>query len=174
MSSSAARVWITTGFPSSRASGELALEEELLRVVRRVVAEVVEPRLAHRNGLRMREQRLQLGNVVCLRAAGLVRMDAERRVDAVVRVREGERVARAGERRRDRDDPRDARLACAGDHLGGVVPEVRVRVDHASPRIRCSSSSTVESSSLRKSGFGSSSACPGGRSLGSQLPTHVE
>ena len=48
----------------ARRERELPVEEPLLRVVRRVVAEVVEPGLAHRDRLRMREQRPHLAHAV--------------------------------------------------------------------------------------------------------------
>ena len=83
VSSSAARVWITTGLPSSAASASCAVEQPPLRVARRVVAEVVEPGLADRDGALVpraaRAARRAVGVVV---AAGLVRVDAERGVDA--------------------------------------------------------------------------------------------
>ena len=61
------------------------------------------------------------------------------------------------------------------EHLGRVVAEVRVRVDHALLALmRLSSSATTDSSSLRKSGLGCWSSCPGWSSLGAQRPIHVE
>ena len=98
VSSSAARVWITTGLPSSAASVELRGEEAALGVARRVVAEVVEPGLADRDRLRVREQARAARRGRPRRPLrGLVRVDAEDREDAVVALRELER--RAGRRR---------------------------------------------------------------------------
>ena len=74
---------------------ELRLEQPLLRVVRRVVAEVVEPGLADRDGALGREQLAELVEPVSVLAAGVVGMDAERRVDAVVALGELERLPRA-------------------------------------------------------------------------------
>ena len=84
VSSSAARVWMTTGLPSSAASSSCRVEEAALRVVRRVVAEVVEAGLADGDGALVGEQVAQLVEPLGLGAAGFVRVDAERRVDAVV------------------------------------------------------------------------------------------
>src|SRR6185437_13883352 len=61
---------------------ELRVEQVRLRVVRRIVAEVVEPDLPQRDGLRMREQAAQEVEVVWI--AGVVRMNADDRVHAVV------------------------------------------------------------------------------------------
>ena len=61
---------------------ELRVEQPRLRVVRRVVAEVVEPGLADCDRLGMREQLAQLVEVAGL--GRLVRMHAEAGVDAVL------------------------------------------------------------------------------------------
>ena len=105
-------------------------------------------------------------------AAGLVRMDAEARVHALVRVGKRERLPCARDRRRDRDDPRSTPAAAArASTVDGIVGiEVRVRVDHTrAPELVLD----VDGSSLRKSGFGSSSACPGGSCSAPSVPTHV-
>jgi len=151
---------------------ELRLEQPLLRVVRGVVAEVVEAGLADRNRARVLQELAQLVEVG--RRTGLVRMDPEGRVDALVRLGELERPATAGDGGGDVDDARDAGASGALEYLGGVVAEVRVGVDHAASalRIRSSSSSTTESSSFRKSCRGSTNGWPGRRTLGSQLPVH--
>ena len=57
---------------------ELRVEEAALGVAGRVVAEVVEARLADGDGPRMREELAQLVEPSGFGAAGLVRMDAER------------------------------------------------------------------------------------------------
>ena len=88
---------------------EHAREEVALRVARRVVAEPVEPRLADGDRLRVGEQRAHLGDVGVGRVARLVRVDAEDREDAVVRVGELERAAAAGGSRPDGEDPRRRR-----------------------------------------------------------------
>ena len=69
VSSSAARVWITAGLPVSAAIVEEPLEEPALRVVRRVVAEVVEADLADGDRLRMVEQLAELGDGVVVASA---------------------------------------------------------------------------------------------------------
>src|SRR5437764_5240350 len=97
----------TTLFRSLQLAREVELcgEQPLLRVVRRVVAEVVEPDLPDRDRLRALQQRADLLEVVLL--ARLMRVDADDRVDAVVRLGELDCVTGA-----DRQDPRDA--GCAG------------------------------------------------------------
>ena len=122
---------------------ELRLEEAPLRVVRRVVAEVVEPRLADGDGaLVRRAARASSSRRSRVRAAGVVRVDAEAR-----RRRRRARSASASAsrapamRRRDGDHAVDTGRPRAGEHLGRLVGvEVRVRVDHA----RASSSSTID------------------------------
>ena len=150
---------------------ELRVEQPSLGVSGRVVAEVVETGLADGDGPRMAQELTQLGDPSRLRSAGLVRVHAERGVDAVVPIGELERLVGAGNGRRDGDDTADARGGGPAEHLLRLLRrEVRVRVDHPSP----SSSSPVDGSSLRKSGRGSQSGWPGGSMLGSQAPTHVE
>ena len=179
MSASAARVWMTTGFPSSRGEGELLREEALLIVPRRVVAEPVETGLPHGDRARVSEQLAHLGDVRVGRRARLVRMDAEDREDLVELLRSS-----------------SARLQPAG-----VVPTVRIRVTPAararattsagssSSASRCacvsitaalgldaeraSSSAAVSGASLRKSGLGSRSAWPGASPLGAHEPTQL-
>src|SRR3954453_7842118 len=131
---------------------ELAGEEPLLRVVRRVLAEVVEADLADPDGFRALRECTDLVEVVLL--ARLVRVDADDGVDAVVLRRELDGLGRP-----DREDPGDAGRGRPRD--GALVDQVegRVRVDHR-PR-RSSSSCTVSGGSLRKSGFGSCSFWPG-------------
>ncbi len=105
VSSSAARVWITTGLPSSAASASWRSKSSLLGCTGRVLAEVVEARLADGDGARVAEQRAQLVDAVRVVLVRVVRVDAEAGVDAVVlapRAR-GPRVRRrAGSRRRSR------------------------------------------------------------------------
>ena len=106
-----------------------------------------------------------------------MRVDAERRDDAILRLRERERAAAGVDSGADRDDRRDVGRSSSAHELGdGLVAgvEVRVSVGHSSTArfIRSSSSATtVAGSSLRKSGVGSRSSCPGGSEPGSQRPT---
>ena len=98
-------------------------------------------------------------------------MEPERREDAFVPVGELERTAAGRDGRPDRDDLGHTRLPGPCDRPVRVVErvQVRVRVDHAAAArsIRSSSSATTSStSSLRKSGTGSASFCPGSSSLG--------
>src|SRR5689334_1875457 len=87
---------------------ELRLEEPALRIARRVVPEEVEPGLADGDRLRVVEQRTQLADALGLDPAGLVRVDAERRVDALVAFGEHKGRLRLRERGRDGDDAFDA------------------------------------------------------------------
>src|SRR5439155_26649556 len=96
-------------------------EEATLVVARRVVAEPVEPRLAHRNGLRMREQLSQGSEVALGRGPRVVRVDAEDREHPVVPLRELERAAAVLDARADGQDSRDAGLDRTPDRLVGVV-----------------------------------------------------
>ena len=152
---------------------ELLLEERALRVARRVVAEVVEPRLADRDGLRVLEQRAQLVDVDARRLAGLVRVDPERRRTRP-RARSAIASAARAPRRSSRPRPRASTPAARARSSTSAASslEVRVRVDHSVDGVghAASSSSTTESSSLRKSGLGSRSGWPGGSSLGCPAP----
>ena len=117
----------------------------------------------------MAEQLAELVEPVRVGLVGVVGVDAEGGVDAVVLLGERERLVRAGDAGRDRDHAVDAGGAGSLEDLGRLVGvEVRVRVDHARP----SSSSTIDSSSFLKSGVGSRSFWPGASSLGCQLPVH--
>ena len=78
---------------------ELRFEEAALGVVRRVVAEVVEAGLADGDGARVaRAARAARRAGRASGSSGLVRVDAERGVDAVVLLGELERLVRARER----------------------------------------------------------------------------
>ena len=94
MSSSASRVWMTTGFAELGRELELRLEQAPLVVARGVLAEVVEAGLADRDGALVCEQLAQLVEAVGVGLVRVVRMDAEARVDAVVLLGERERLVR--------------------------------------------------------------------------------
>ena len=135
VSSEAARVWMTTGLPSSAASSSCALEELALAVARRVVAVVVEPGLPDRDGaLGCGEQLAQLvdgGRVGSPAWCGWIPSAAK---TPVVSLGDGERLAAGVEPGADRDDPLDPGLARARhEHVCRLRArvEVRVRVDHA-------------------------------------------
>ena len=148
---------------------ELRFEEALLVVVRGVLAEVVEARLADRDRARVAEQVAKLVEAVRVGLVRVVRVDAEDGVDAVVLLGERERLVRARDAGGDGDHAVDADGAGSLEGLGCLVGvEVRVGVDHARP----SSSSTTESSSFLNSGVGSRSFWPGASSLGCQAPVH--
>src|SRR5205085_5441257 len=107
---------------------ELALEEHALRVPRGVVAEVVEAGLADRDRTLVREQAPELVEIGL--RTGLVRVDPETGVDAVVRLGERERRSGLRDGRRDCDDALDTRRTRTLEHrrrLRGI--EVRMRVD---------------------------------------------
>ena len=108
---------------------ELRVEEFLLSLPRRVVAVVVKPGLADGDGLRVREQLAELVEVA--RLSRLVRMHAETRVDAVLLLGARKRCAGRCDRGRNVDHARHADRPRSREHLGRVVAQVRVRVDHA-------------------------------------------
>src|SRR5207244_13627090 len=93
------------GLPELGRELELLLEEAALGVAGRVVAEPVETRLPHRDRLRMPEQLAERGDVLLRRVARLVRMKADDREDAVVRVRERERTPAVRDVGADGEDP---------------------------------------------------------------------
>src|SRR5205807_3910798 len=123
------------GLPELLRQDELPLEELELGVTRSVVPVEVEARLPHRDCALVAEELAKLRDACRVVAPGLVRVNPERRVHALVLVRQTERRASGVDPRTHGDDSRDARVAPAADEgrssvRGGV--EVRVRVDHAS------------------------------------------
>ena len=156
----------------------MSLEELTLGVARRVVAVVVEPGLADRDRVEASE-RLECSR---LRVAGLVRVDAENREDAVRGSAELRHLSPLLGPRAHLEDAIDARRARPLDELDGRIRarmQVRMRVDHAgAASAACSSrasssSTTLAASSFLKSGRGSRSSRPGGSSLGAHEPTQV-
>jgi hypothetical protein len=123
--------------------------------VRRVVPEEVEACLADGDGLGMGQELGELVDSCGLVAACLVRMNPERGEDALLAFRDLERRRAGVDPGADSDNAVHAGVAGAGYQdvwrlLAHV--EVRVRVDHAALAaacIRCSSSSTIDGSSLR-------------------------
>ena len=69
VSSSAARVWMTSGLPVAAGELDLGLEGPLLILARRVVAVEVEAGLADRHAPLVSGQRLELGEVGVVEAA---------------------------------------------------------------------------------------------------------
>ena len=112
---------------------ELGLEEPALLVLRLAAVVVVEARLADRDRLRTVEQLAQLADAVRLLAGRLVRVDPERREDAVVLLGDRERSAAGLDSRPDRDHARHPHLVCPRDRCARLLErvEVRVGVDHA-------------------------------------------
>jgi hypothetical protein len=160
---------------------ELCLEEPALTVARRAVAEVVETGLPHRHRALVLGELAELVDAIRLGVAGLVRVDADRGEDLLVQLGQLERGAARVDSGAHGDDPIDARRSRPPDQRRRPVSarvEVRVRVDHSSVSaarclIRSSSAGTTTSgSSFLKSGRGFWSVCPGGSSLGAQLPVH--
>ena len=141
-----------------------------LRFARRMVAVIVEPDLADGDDLRMSGEALE--DVEIELARRFMRMKAHHGVHAVVLLGDLERARPRLRVRPDREDPRHTGSRRARDHAARIIEcvEVRVGVDHAVSR--CSSSSTIPGSSLRKSGSGSFSFWPAERRLGSQTPIH--
>ena len=68
---------------------QVLLEEPRLRLARRVVAVVIEPRLAHRHGTIVHEQLAELVQPLRVGRVGIVRMNAERRVHTRLPRRQG-------------------------------------------------------------------------------------
>ena len=104
-----------------------------LVLARRVVALVVEARLADRARLRVLRQLAQLLEAGVVPALGLVRMAPDRDEDLLVLVGGGERVAARLARHADRQHALDAGLARARDDVrrrGVDVIEMEVGVDH--------------------------------------------
>ena len=135
MSSSAARVWMTSGLPSSRASCDLGGERALLVGARRVVAVVVEAGLADRAAARVRGELAQLVGDRVVVAGRVVGVAADRGEHLVVGLGGGERGAAATRASmpivRMRVTPG---LARRGDQLGlgrRAAVEVGVAVDHS-------------------------------------------
>jgi len=94
----------------------------------------VEPGLADRDGRRMGEKLAELADPLGFGRRGLMRIDADRRRHALVRVGDRERGMTRLDSGPDRDDPCHARRARAQEQLLRVLVarvEVRVGVDHA-------------------------------------------
>ncbi len=153
--------------PELRGERELSLEEPRWRLAGRVVAEVVEPGLPHRDGAPVaRAARASSSSRPASAPAALWGWTprlATTPVVAVRRARAPRGSPRSSSRRRSPASTPAAR-ARASTAVASAGVEVGVGVDHARP----SSSSATDGSSLRKSGSGSPSAWPGGSSLGSQ------
>ena len=124
VSAAASRLWTTTGRSSSSASASCPSNSRRCSVGRGVELHVVEAGLADRDGLRMREELAQLVEPPGFRGRGLVRVDAERRENAVVLAREREGGAAGVDPGADRDDPRDARPP---RHARSLLPARRTR-----------------------------------------------
>ena len=147
---------------------ELRVEEPpLLDRASRSVRNAVEPGLADRDGLRMREQLAELVEPAGLRRRRLVRVDAERRVRRPsCALGDRERGAARVDPGADRDDPRDAGGARALDERRrGSVARVEVRV-------RCRSRGAVVGASMRgkSGGAGAMPVARGVQPVGDRVP----
>ena len=134
--------------PASRARrrARAGVEECACAVVRRVIAEVVEAGLADRDRARVARGAAQLVDAAGLRAAGLVRMDAEHGEDVVV-LPPRARAPRARPRRvvATRDDARHARRRVRARGPPTPRPVARCACVSITRRcIRASSSSTTD------------------------------
>ena len=133
---------------------ELRLEELALPFARRAVAEVIESRLPHGDRTIVLREVAQILDAVCLRVAGLMRIDADRGEHLLVQFGELEGDAARVDAGAHGHDPLDARRARAPDERRRPVRarvEVCVGVDHsdaaARASIRASSSGTTTSGS---------------------------
>ena len=133
VSSSAARVWMTSGLPAVAGDLDLGEERALLVLARRAVAVVVEPGLPHRAAEVVLRQLGEVGRGGVVEAVGGVRVAADRGEHLVEALRRRERRAVAVLVHPDREDALHARLARRGHQLvlgRGAVVEMGVRVDH--------------------------------------------
>ena len=111
----------------------LLTEKNCLALVRRVVAEVVEPGLADPDRLGVVEELRQSGHLLVAGRPCVVWMDAEHGEHPLLRLGQLENAPTRVEAGADRDHPRDAGLAGPRERRARVVErvEVRVGVDHA-------------------------------------------
>ena len=115
---------MTSGRPVSRAAAICVRKPLRLRVARRLVVVVVEPRLADRHDLRMRRQPDQLVGRDVKLLGGVVRMRADRAIDLVMRLGDLKHAGKALHARRDRHHAADAGCDRARDHRIALLGEV--------------------------------------------------
>ncbi len=149
MSSSAARVWITSGLPRLARELDLRRERALLVGSRRgAVAVEVESGLADRHAALVRGERAQLGEVGVVEAPRRVGMAPDRGVDLREGLGRGQRGAAGGAVDADREHAADPRRLRGRDELGvGRLAEVEmgVGVDQAAPAPRGSFGNSASS-----------------------------
>ena len=138
MSSSAARVWMTTGLPVLGRARAARRRAPAARPAARSRGSSRDPSRRRATARRMREQRPQLLERRERRVAGLVRVDAEARVDALVASARASGVARAPSVVATAITRSTPAARARVERLGRVVAEVRVRVDQGrfTPRRR--------------------------------------
>ena len=106
VSSAAAREWITSGLPVSRASAICAANARCLVGARRAVAIEVKAGLSDRPAALVGRQRTQLGEIGVVEARRCVRMAADRRIHLGKGLGRGERRAAGGAVDADGQDAR--------------------------------------------------------------------
>ena len=124
MSSSASRVWMTSGSPSSRASAIWPRKTPLGDLGRGVIVVVVEPGLADADAFGMGREAPHGGKVARRLARRLVRMGADGEIDVVVGLRDLDQAMRPVDPRADRDHGLDAGRARPLDDRVEFVGEI--------------------------------------------------
>ena len=92
-SAAASRLWTTIGEPELVRQGQLRIEQPALLRRSGIALHVVEAGLADRDRLRMSEKPAQLVEAARFGSRRLMRVDSERRIDAVMLLCERERGA---------------------------------------------------------------------------------
>ena len=158
--------------------GELCVEEAALLLRCREATDRVEAGLAHRDRLRMSQELAELGEALGLGLRGLVRVDPEGGMHALVALGDRERRPARLDAGADRDDSGDA--GCLVRARSGPQQAHRTRRDaRASRSRRCGGLHPRElvgdhllGVELREQRLGSRSVCPAGSALGSHRPVH--
>ena len=134
MASSAARVWITSGFAGLAREQDLRGERALLVGAGREVAVEVKAGLADRHAAGMGGERAQFGQVGVVEAPRFVRMHADGRIHMWKRLGRRERRARGDAVGADREHARDTDGFRRGHQLGVrrlAEVEMCVGIDHS-------------------------------------------
>ena len=143
MSSSASRVWMTSGRPSSRASAIWPRNTRLRDLGRRVIVVVVEAGLADADAFRMRGEAAHGGEIRRRLARRLVRMRSDGEEDAVIALGDLDEPRRLVDPRADGDHPLDAGGARALDdrvEFVGEVGKIEMAVAVDEPHVAASGS----------------------------------
>ncbi len=140
VSSSASRVWISSGSPCVARRRDVVAEALRLRFRRRVLVVIVEARFADGDDFRMLGEAHDVGRLEVQLLVGVVRMRADRAVDIVEALGDGEHLIEAADARRDRHHGADACRASTRHHaveIGGEVAEIQVAVVVDEHRFLC-------------------------------------